>query len=266
MKIAFQDTKIEFGELEKIATALDSLGVEPVSFGVIPFSNEITNCDDWTEPTLMMGSTKLAKMYLKNELPKHGVVFYSHPEFDQAYYHTKLGKKLLNHNALFYKYGAVKDRYIENKIFIKPSSDLKYFAGTVLNHRDNTISSELEKNCMIDTDLTDDIQVLINMDIICDILFEYRAFVVDNTIIDCCQYMEYGKVTPEILLNDRRAPLYSFIRKIQERYRPHDHYVIDIAELSDGSYKVIEYNCLNCSGMYANDRAAIYNALIKLDI
>ena len=266
MKIAFQDTKIEYGELDKIASALDSIGVEPISFGVIPFTNDITNCENWTEPTIMMGSTKIAKLGINGMLPKYGVIFYNATAFDQAYYHKFLGKKLLNHNALFYRYGKIKDRYIEHTIFIKPSSDLKYFAGAVLGPTNNTISAELEKDRLIDSDLTDDIKVLINMGIIDDICFEYRAFIVDGAIIDCCQYMEYGRVTPEILLNDRRAPLYLFIRKIQERYRPHDHYVIDIAELSDGSYKVIEYNCLNCSGMYANDRAAIYNALIKLDI
>lgn len=264
MKIAFQDSKIEFGELDKITDALKILDIEPISFGMPPFTIDVTGSESWTEPTILMGSTKLAKLYCRDQLPEYGIVFYDPEKFDQAHYIGILKSELLNSEARFYTYGSIKDTCINNPIFIKPSSDLKYFAGMVLEADGNSIDSALQNERMIDVDMSDDTIVLVNPDIIRDVQVEYRAFIVDNQIIDCCQYMKYGKVTPEVLMNDVRAQVYAYIRKIQEIYAPHDHYVIDIAELSDGTYKVVEYNCINCSGIYVNDRVLIYKRLTEL--
>ena len=264
MRLAFQDTNIEFGELEQINNALSELNADHISFGLIPFTNIVSTGDEWIESTIMMGSTKLAKLCLRGVLPKYGIIFYDERKFDQSYYIRYLKSELLNSDAEFFKYGLIKDVVYTYECFIKPSSDLKYFAGTVLYPCDNTISSELEKVRIIDCDLSDDTWILVNKYVINNIQFEYRAFIINNEIIDCCQYIKNKKVTPRVLADDIRSELYAYIDKIQEIYSPHDHYVIDIAELDDGTFKVIEYNCINCSGVYVNNRALIYKKLMEI--
>jgi hypothetical protein len=265
MKIAFQDTHLPLDETVQICDALNELNIDIISFGVIPFTTAVAVNNVWTEPTVMMGSTKLVKLYLAGLLPEYGIIFYDKQKFDQAYYVQFLKSELLNGNAKFVKYGSVKDKLIHRPCFIKPSSDLKYFAGKVLYRMDNTISSELESECMIDCDLTDNASVLINEQLIDNILFEYRTFVVDNKIVDCSQYIKMGKVLPEVVADDVRDEIYQYINKIQRIYAPHDHYVIDVAKLDTGELKIVEYNCINCSGIYANDRALIYKTLMLLN-
>jgi hypothetical protein len=264
MKIAFQYTHLPLNETEQICDALAEIKADVLSFGLIPFTNTVTGVDEWTEPTIMMGSTKLVKLYIAGALPTSCVIFYDKQKFDQAYYVQFLKSELLNGAATFVKYGSIKDKIMQKPCFIKPSSDLKYFAGKVLYRMDNTISSELESECMIDCDLTDDTSVLINEQLIDNILFEYRAFVVDNKIVDCSQYIKLGKVLPEVVADDVRDEIYQYVNKIQQIYTPHDHYVIDVAKLDTGELKIVEYNCINCSGIYANNRALIYKNLISL--
>lgn len=41
------------------------------------------------------------------------------------------------------------------------------------------------------------------------------------------------------------------------------NFVIDLAELADGSYRVIEYNCLNCSGLYSINPIKLVEAIFN---
>ena len=44
-------------------------------------------------------------------------------------------------------------------------------------------------------------------------------------------------------------------------YTPADIFTMDLARLNDGSIKIIEYNCFNCSGVYLCDLVDTYQAI-----
>jgi hypothetical protein len=263
LKIAFQDTNIEFGEVIRIAETLKSLNQELLNFGVIPFTQKVTNCN-FLEPTTMLGGTKIIKLFLGGHLPKNAVIFYDVLKFDQSYYNRFLKLELLNHRATFHKWGQIKNLILDKPFFVKPSCDLKYFAGAVIHNNENTIENEIQSTQITDSDLNDEVMILLNNELIYNIDYEYRIFVVNNEIIDCCQYQKNGKVIPEIIEDlELRDKIYSYIQKIQSLYSPHDHYVIDLAQIGS-EFKVIEYNCLNCSGIYMIDRKKVYKHLLEL--
>src|SRR5574343_1586497 len=126
MQLAFQDTNIKIEEIHKHGNACIELGINPTFFGLIPFTDTITNCS-FNEPTIMFGGTKLVKLAMHNKLPENGVVFYDAIKFDQSYYHRYLKKHLLNKNAKFSKWKNIKYIEVSQPTFVKPSSDLKYF-------------------------------------------------------------------------------------------------------------------------------------------
>ncbi len=261
MQLAFQDTNIELDELHKHFSACEVLDYTPTSFGLIPFSETVTGCN-FTEPTIMFGGTKLIKSSLKNKLPKNGVVFYDKFNFDQFYYHPNLENHLLNKNAKFAKWGLIKHIEVAVPTFVKPSSDLKYFPGHICIGS-GSIENEITNNCMIDIDLHDDTIVMYNVDIITGIKAEYRVFVVNSNIVDISGYMKNGQVQPHIVDPMTYHYISGYVAAIQQIYQPHDHYVIDIADV-DGKLKVIEYNCINCSGMYKIDQSALFESLLVL--
>ena len=265
IKLAFQDVNIEYRELEEIQKALTCINHPIIPFGIIPFTITITG-EAFNSPTIMFGGTKIIKLHLGGHLPKNSVVFYDALKFDQSYYANILDDSLLNCDAEFISWAKIKNSVFVESIFVKPASDLKYFAGRVLHADKNTVEHKLSDKAMIDCDIDDETIILCNRHIITNIGYEYRVFVVNNKIIDCTQYQINGKVVPASVSNTVRNKIVEFVTKVQLLYRPHDHYVIGVAQLNDGTLKVVEYNCLNCSGVYAADRAAIYYALTKITI
>lgn len=264
MDIAFQDTNLDIRELTKSFDALQKIGYQAKTFGVIPFTDTLSIDYDLLVPTIMMGGTKMVKLWIQNKLPTNSVVFYDAEKFDQCYYSTILGDYLLNSTAEYTTWGAIRDTQLTKPLFTKPSSDLKYFAGTVLYPEyDMTVESLLRSQKFVDVDLLDnpDISILINYNIFTKIVREYRIFVVNNQIIDISQYMADGKVKWSEF--SERDEIVQFVEKIMGLYSPHDNYVVDVC-LHDGQYKIVEYNCLNCSGMYEIDREKLFLELLKL--
>ena len=263
MDIAFQDTQIEFGECCQNFDACLELGYKPSSFGIIPFTADIKLMDPYANPTIMFGSTRLAKMAYRGQLPENGIVFYDAEKFDQHYYSQILEDHLLNFGGRFWKWGDLKHQVLTRPAFVKPSSDLKYFAGGVFDPCDDSLERVIYNEKMVDIDFTDDTMCLVNFNLV-NIVAEYRAFVVNNSVLDICQYIVNGKVVPAELSQKDKDYICIYIESIQLMYEPHSHYVIDIAKLSNGQLRVMEYNCINCSGNYKIDRKKLYQTMLEL--
>jgi hypothetical protein len=82
-----------------------------------------------------------------------------------------------------------------------------------------------------------------------DIMREFRTWVVDGKVVDASQYKIGTKVTyerctePEVL---------EFAQKMVDIYQPAKAFVLDVCMTSEGM-KVVEVNCINCSGFYDVD-------------
>lgn len=266
MQIAFQDTNIEIDEITKNWDACIARGITPTSFGVIPFSDHLTGIpsDGFDQQTCLFGSTKLIKLSLKNKLPTNANIFYDCDKFDANHYVKWLKRHLLNTNAQYIKWGKIKNLIVDRPVFVKPSSDIKYFAGRVLEpSKSRTVEQQILDHQYIDSDITDNIICMWTTDIIDHIQNEYRVVVIDNKIWDICQYRENDQTIHRKIHDDTANYIMGYVECIQQIYSPHKHYVIDIARVGN-TLKVIEYNCLNCSGLYELNRGNIYSTISKL--
>lgn len=171
-------------------------------------------------------------------------MFYDFEKFDQAYY-GKLGLPLLNHSAMYIPIKENLNKSFEKDMFVKPSRDLKAFDAGILKAGqtvESFILSKSRQRFYLEEKL-----------VVSDVLEmndEYRFFVVDDKVVTGSAYRRNGIVSesaivPEIVL--KRAEIYASL------YKPASVFTMDLARLNDGSIKIIEYNCFNCSGVYLCD-------------
>jgi len=259
--IAIQITNIREEDLLADKEALQSIGVDPICFGLIPFENEIIQAKDFErfDEVIPFGSVKIVRLWKAGHLPANAKIFYGcYDNFDQRFYSGKLRTLLLNFPAGYCRLGEIKERLFGGSAFVKPVNDLKAFAGIIVAEGER-ISDRLAAGTQ-DSSLTDNEPILVAP--LRPIIREYRSFIVDGRVIDSCAYKFGGMVKWAAASQDEKAELLAYHEEVSEKYRPGRTYVMDTARLPSGELKVIEYNCLNCSGKYACDRAAIYRSVL----
>ena len=252
-------------ELLEFQMALREVGVDPIYFGIIPFTTEMTGIEDFAkyDKVIMHGSVKVIDLWQKGLLPREAVVWYDEDQFNQLFYSRIIPKELLlNGNATFGKFGYLKDFPMKEEMFVKPSKDLKAFAGIIVP-KGKTIYEEVYSHQLSSNfaDNPDDEVIMIAP--LKEIVKEYRNFVINGKIVDSSIYKIGPKVTYEVPTDFELEQLRDFLDVLKDYYEPHSAYVVDFAKLEDGSLELIEYNCINCAGMYAVDRRKIFNALIN---
>lgn len=142
------------------------------------------------------------------------------------------------------------------KIFIKPAEDTKTFSGQLVRIG----SLEDWANSMIQSgyaspELVDEaVFVSAPQQLGC----EWRAFVVDGHVVTASCYKQYGRVMPEVWLPDG---LPEFLETCVNLYDPLPGYALDVTQVEDGSFRVLEMNTLNHAGLYACDPLAIVKAV-----
>ena len=257
--IAIQVTNMREEEFLADKQALETLGITPIYFGLIPFSDEIIGAEafDNFETVIAFGSTKLIRLWQRGLTPKSATVFYDEIRFDQRIHAEVLGEHLLNHQALYSTLGTERHTLMCKPMFVKPSNDLKAFPG-MLVERGQTISQALSQSTQ-DCSLSNEEPILVAP--IRQIDREYRSFIVNGKVIDTCVYKRDGRIawSPATLVE--KSSIKAFADGMSALYTPYHSYVMDTARLVDGELTVIEYNCLNCSGKYACNRVAIFDAV-----
>lgn len=252
--------------------ALNELGFEWMDFGLIPFTNEMTNLENILVPDaeyVLLGSTKMLNIfnevtniselcpYLSEEQLnlsdyylqklKNGI-FYDIESFDQALY-SKFNLPLLNKDALYLPVKDNLDTSFDKAMFIKPSRDLKAFNGGILEANvsiKDYIMSQNYQAFYID-------EIAIISDLV-NIQAEFRFFVVSGEVITYSYYRKNGQA-----FKSKEVPqnVIDVAREYAKLYSPATVFTLDIARTNDG-YKIVEYNCWNSSGSYDCDLKLMY--------
>lgn len=254
-------------ELLETQMALREIGVEPIFFGIIPFTTQVAGTEAFAnyDKVVCFGSVKLIRLVEGGHMPPNSIIFYNEDDFDQLMYSKYFPDGiLLNENAVYGKFGFLKDRPMSAVSFVKPSKDLKAFPGMVIE-QGKTIAEEVfsRQVCSSFSENPDDEIVLIAP--LKNIKKEFRNFVVNGEIIDSSVYKIGSKITYEIPTAEEREQICEFFNELKKHYEPHGSYVADFALLEDGSWKLIEYNCINCAGMYAVDRRKVFKAILDAE-
>ena len=178
--------------------------------------------------------------------------YYYHPQhFDQS--HTmQLNLPMLNQYAQVVPLAELMSLQFDQPVFVKPASDLKGFTASVLPAHTpfNQHMRQLSRfaNLPNETCIISPVQTLAS---------ECRFFVVDKEVITGSYYR----------LNDqpyKGAPSTEYLRVAHEfakLFQPAEAFTLDVCLTSDHQFKIVEYNCINCSGTYDANLPLLLEAL-----
>lgn len=273
-----QSSGLNTGDSEvRIIDGLQAANIGFTDFGVVPFTNEITGLDDITESGFLHCSTKVLRIltdetvYISEVFPnlhsndahrlydtlKRGI-FYDVRKFDQAYYLNVVGRSLLNFDAAVAEAADVLDRSLDHDVFMKPTSDLKLFKGGVVpaGKTLRQFVSESTLDVSFDAEVSKGATVLYAP--LKEIVSEYRFFIVNGDVITGSQYMDRGTVKyAGFIPADFFRAAHAFARV----YEPAKAFTMDLCKTSDGEISIVEYNCVNCSGLYHANIQALAESL-----
>jgi hypothetical protein len=254
MRWVLQDNLYNEDGYVRLIDALDRLEQTYDIVKVVPFVGELipdVEYDD-DELVMVMGSYSMMKAGRRKGWKPTG---YDSDQFDHRVWVNYLGTHLLNYNGIVMRFGDVNGKQYDGiSFFIRPIFDFKEFAGEVITDA-ASFTAWQEKAVAYGDTLDGDTLVVVAP--VKRILAEYRLFVVNSEIVTGSQYKigQRVKSTPFV---DKEV--YDFAYNMIDLFEPDHAYVMDIAQ-TDKGFKVIEYNCINCSGFYACDCQKIVNAL-----
>jgi hypothetical protein len=198
------------------------------------------------------GSVKMARLSKENGWYPGSFFGNNH---DYSIYSEHYKDNLLNYDCNIITFGDnIEWDYNEMK-FIRPCKDSKLFTGQVFSKTkwedmleqkaDNQYFSELSKD------------QLIQVGTVKKIYKEARIWIVGGKVVTS-SYYRYG-ANVEYTENVEPEGL-EFAQSMVDLYQVADSFVMDICLTPDG-WKIVEINCINCSGFYKGDMQRVLIAL-----
>lgn len=264
---------------DRLLSGLEHAGAKFTDFGVIPFTNEITNWEQFPDREVFLHcSTKVLRIFSNEKISpteifngapedvaqdlydrcKRGL-YYDMDKFDMSLYMEKLRARLLNGHGEIMTVGDLMEKSFRTPKFVKPGKDLKLFAGDVLDA--NTKFVEYLDSKTVDASFYDCMDDRVIVSDLVEILAEWRFFVVAGKVVAWSQYRKHGQLKWQRHVPDHVLDAAS---KMARMYEPAKAFTMDLAMTKDLELKIVEYNCVNCSGHYHADVGALAWALRKV--
>lgn len=253
----------------KLIRGLEHVDNTWCDFGLIPFTPEVTNWESFPEadsyfvhcstkalrvltegkfaPTeIFVGAEEAEAQELLNRCRRG--IFYDEQRFDMSFYLPLIKRHLLNGHGEIMKLRDLMTMSFKGDKFIKPGRDLKLFTGGIV--QGGTTFEEYLETIQYDQHFQHSLDENVIVSDSVEILAEWRFFVVKNNVVAGSQYRKFGKMhwTSDI-------PMYVIetAKRMVGIYKPSRCFTMDLAMTGDLNIKVVEYNCINCSGLYNSD-------------
>lgn len=174
---------------------------------------------------------------------------------DFSIYSKKYGSNLLNSDSFICEFGSSIQWLPNETKFIRPCKDSKTFTGRVF--------TEIKWNDFVQQSLTNghttslDANTLIQVALPKKIYKEARLWIVDGKIVTSSYYFFHGNISYEENVEPEGL---EFGQSMVDLYQVAEAFVMDICLTPDG-WKIVEINCINCSGFYKGDLQKVLIAL-----
>lgn len=183
-------------------------------------------------------------------------VFLTIDNYECHKYYGYYGDALVNSDYLIFGLNDVlrnKEKifnyFKSSSVFIRPSNGYKTFTGQLLSN--DKFEEDLRVLCYQYGAGAIDLDQLVLISKCQDIKEENRFVIINendkNRIIDGNKYMVERELINERIV-DQNA--WNYAETIINNYTPDRAFTIDIAKMSDGSYKILEIGTFCCAGLY----------------
>ena len=276
VKWLLQDVGISNIAVEDSFEVIRQLQLPYVNMGTIPFTTVFTNLEnvlvDPTEKLILRTGTKPLSVFfnvksiteLNHYFSEQQIhydseylyrlregLFYHKDAFDQAVY-AQYDLPLLNDKARYIPYEKCAFYSFSEDKFIKPSTDQKAFNAGILSK-----GKQIREFVYAQTHQSGFKDELIVIADCKKIYAEYRFFVVDGQVVTGSQYRNEHKLH---ISDQVSSSVYKVAQSYAKLYQPHNIFTLDIADTPQG-YKIVEYNCWACSGLYACDKEKLFRTV-----
>lgn len=259
MKFLIQNNLMGQAQLELVRKAVTGLPHQFVS--LVPFTHEITSDDPLNDDddVIPYGSTLLTTVgYLYYNW--YGLYF----DLANFNYETALRnrKDMLNDGVVVSIEEAIRilnDCQPHQDWFVRPSLDLKQFAGLVIEAKEcaDWFIDAMECDSSGSYHMNPATQVVLAKPK--TIQAEWRWFIVGGKAVSGSMYRLRGQLIKE---REKDVEVIKEAQKLASDWLPNACCVMDTA-LVDNELKVIEFNCINSSGFYNHDVGTIFSEIYK---
>jgi hypothetical protein len=235
----------------KVLYAVKERNLPWAAIGVIPFTHEITGLDeaDPCAPTMLYCSTELASLAASWDTFRPGV-YHREEWFNPTNWRGKRSD-ILNDNLREITVRELRDRWVDEPTFVK-SVRVKKLTGMVIE----PVKQDKDYWIIEHSDL-DGNEILVAGPAI-RLEREWRFFAVNGDVVTGSTYRKDGYRS---IFHPVSAAAWDHARDAVKEWMPNPTIVIDIARTDKGEYKVIEFNCVNSSGVYNSDAGKLVDAL-----
>lgn len=199
-------------------------------------------------PIMILGGYSLMRYAVENNLTPG--CFSNNMDMTSWINHYK--ENMLNFDSKILPLGKVDE---DGCFFLRPEHDSKEFSGLTFDNRE-----EFEQ-WRIDTIATsiicDENTSVVVSELKC-IHRETRFFIIDGEIISASVYKINGDPRTSTYINQEEI---DFVNEMINLWTPNRAFVMDVAT-TDNGMKIVELNCINCSGFYEAD---IQKIIMTLD-
>jgi hypothetical protein len=224
---------------------------------VLPFVNTLE-----PEPLIkdmndvfVLGSVKLLKIAKSRNYS--GKIFYDPEIFDVRAWQAWFGDSLLNIDSNIINFKNL--NFSEGYRFVRPVVDLKLFNARVVCHHE---LREFKENIMNsrNRDLNNELIAISSPK---NIIREYRLFFVEGEYITSSMYKTGSRVFSKSFVEEELIEFSKMhvknipIEKIRKTFS------FDVCFVEDFKMKIIELNCINCSGFYNCDVPKLIQSIFK---
>jgi hypothetical protein len=261
---------------DKLISVLKNKGIDHHVLKYIPFDDDLPKrCLDIYGPdecVVFYGSLNFGHKLRK--LPWVPGVYLNEKLYECTMYYPYLKGLLLHHDDyMMMPYGDLINqktnifKHFDNgKIFMRPNSGMKQFAGMICHEDDFYDCVKLAGFYDVDPDL------LVLISNVYPLEKEWRFVIVNGVPVAGSLYRDWsspekiapGNVTRDYVLMNSHSVWEGYegqdgsnalmlAYEAAKRYNPDKCWTIDIAKTEYGTYKVLEIGCFSCAGLYGMD-------------
>jgi hypothetical protein len=197
------------------------------------------------------GAIKMARIAAKRNWTPGSMMNANH---DFMVYKDHYKDDLLNIDSIITTIGDDFKWDSESK-FIRPTKDTKSFTGKVYTEEEWTETVKLYLHNYRSEIFNEDTQIQVSS--LKKIFQEIRCWVVNGKVISASTYKLGQTVIYKRIIDEE--PI-KYAQSMVDKFQLNDAFVIDICDTPDG-WKVVECNCINCSGFYDVDMQKMIMAI-----
>ena len=255
MKWVIENNVADEEQYDDFIAAVESFDIDYSIIRVVPFSHQIIPEVITVQDVFAYGSVALCNKVA----PNRGWKVFSNPNFDYEVWSKKWEGAILNAQAEIGPFNSVPIN--EEQFFIRPCKDNKAFSGKVMSAIDyhNWVDA-LNVAHASGYEPEFDMNEIVMVSPVQNIQEEIRFYIVDGGVITHSVYRQGGKITYSDSSKTPPAAI-EFVEELISEWMPDEAFVLDLA-LVDYEYKVIEINCINCSGFYQGDVRKLVSAFV----